>query len=735
MTIVNILGESAVRSLVLALAVATSLRLLRIQNVRIAKRAWTAVLLLALAMPPLVAWHIPSFSVTALWAAPPSPTLSAPPTLSASSLSKARPDTQTTDARIAPVVPYAPSQPIGVAPSVSLAVPVPAALQGSPAPARPISWSRSWSYFGFAAYLLLSGLMCLRVLAGLLLSVRLWRRAQAFATSETDLPVRLTVELRSPVTLANGILLPLEAIAWDSATLRATLAHEEAHVREGDFYLQLAASLHLCFFWISPLAWWLRPQLARLSETICDRAAVESTGDGLSYAQLLLRFATAQQTPAGMVAMAQSAGLRERVERLIADPQLASAFRQRRGQALGAALLLGASAVAAAATVHILRPEAVVLAAPQAPAPPPAQPDAAPQAAPQPEPAVHASSPQASAAAPEPLPAPSAPEPAPSLRPSSNAVLPPPPSSGDVSTADAVVIPMAPVGPIVHVRPEIIAGAPIKVLAMPPIEIVSAEDSHRQSFAIYGPGGGSRSHFVSGDWFHDELHFAEEAKKHPGGAILFRRDGKTWVIDNPALVKQAQEAYAPVEALGKQQGELGERQGALGEQQGKLGALQGELGAKQGEWSASRLDTPSGFDFKMPDGFDAAVNQLTANSMKLAMQRNEMSEAQRAALEAQQKEVEIKLDHLMKDFEAHDAQREAFAKQFDERINKQMEPLLKQMQELGAKQGELGRLQGELGRQQGLLGMQQGEASREADRKMQSLIDQALRDGSAHPVQ
>jgi hypothetical protein len=57
------------------------------------------------------------------------------------------------------------------------------------------------------------------------------------------------------------------------------------------------------------------------------------------------------------------------------------------------------------------------------------------------------------------------------------------------------------------------------------------------------------------------------------------------------------------------------------------------------------------------------------------------------------------------------------------------------MRALGEKQGDLGRLQGELGRQQGLLGMQQRDASREADSKMQSLIDRAMKDGKAHPAQ
>jgi hypothetical protein len=68
-------------------------------------------------------------------------------------------------------------------------------------------------------------------------------------------------------------------------------------------------------------------------------------------------------------------------------------------------------------------------------------------------------------------------------------------------------------------------------------------------------------------------------------------------------------------------------------------------------------------------------------------------------------------------------------------MRRQMQPLIEKMHELGEKQGELGRLQGELGRQQALLGMQQRDASREANSKIQSLIDQAMKNGKAQPAQ
>ncbi len=769
MSIINVLGESAVRSLALALAVAIVLRVLRVQHALLAKRAWTSVLILALAMPALVALHIPSFSFLALWSTP--RTVIVPAASSASSahafafdafaLNTFDPSSRFTSS---------PRQPELSAPAVVPNVPVPAALQGpahsAPAPARHIAW---WQ-IGFAAYLAISALLLLRVLLGLALALRLWHRAQPFATSETDLParipVRLSLDLRSPATVGHGILLPLEAIDWDDAALRATLAHEAQHIREGDFYLQLAATLHHCFFWISPHAWWLRPQLSRLSETICDRAAIASSGDGLSYAQLLVRFATAESTPEGMLAMAQSAGLRERIERLIADPELSGAFRRRRGQAIAAAALLATAAILAAASVHIVQPATIVLAAPQAPAPPTPP---APAAVPAPAPAA--------------VPAPAAaPAPAPST-PAPPDVPPPPPNTvvgscipivdqcagASPSNADVVRI-----MPKVHVQTRVIPHIEMKymsrqdyqnvapvlsmqslamaqplivmkngthILAMPQVEVVSPGtdgpiDRHGRGYAIYGPNG---DHMVMmHGWSGDSDSFRNEQAKHPGGSILFERDGKTYVIDDPALVKQAQQAYGHVSELGKQQGILGEKQGKLGEQQGELGEIQGQIGELQGELGAMNFGNMSDFKFEMPKDFEKNMQMLADSETHLALERDKLSQQQLAELERQTKEAQDRFNKDMEQFKAQQPQREAMEKQMRdqaEKIQKEMEPLLQKMRELGAKQGDLGRLQGELGRQQGLLGRQEREASREADTKVQSLIDQAMKDGKAHPVQ
>jgi chromosome segregation ATPase len=239
-------------------------------------------------------------------------------------------------------------------------------------------------------------------------------------------------------------------------------------------------------------------------------------------------------------------------------------------------------------------------------------------------------------------------------------------------------------------------------------------------------------------WVSDSDKLRDEQAKHPGGAIFFQRDGKTYVIDDPALVKQAQEAYSRVNELAKQQGELGAKEGELGAKQGELGALQGELGAKQGEWGDQQARFAEDFHFEMPKDFDKTVQDLTDSETRLAMDRDKMSQEQIAALEAENKTAHERMDKEVEQLKAQQPQREAMQKQMQaqaEQMRKQMEPMVKQMRELGAKQGELGRQQGELGRQQGELGRQQRQASREADSKVQSLIDQAMKDGKAHPAQ
>jgi hypothetical protein len=96
------------------------------------------------------------------------------------------------------------------------------------------------------------------------------------------------------------------------------LAHEAAHVANGDFYVLLLASLNRAVFWFSPFAWWQLIRLAELAEIISDASAIEVVADRLSYAEILLDLMKrGSQVPAGLE-MARAGTVRLRVERILA---------------------------------------------------------------------------------------------------------------------------------------------------------------------------------------------------------------------------------------------------------------------------------------------------------------------------------------------------------------------------------------------------------------------------------
>jgi hypothetical protein len=215
----------------------------------------------------------------------------------------------------------------------------------------------------------------------------------------------------SPVTIGSGVVLPADWTDWDAVKLRIVLAHERSHVRQGDFYLHLLASLYAAAFWFSPLGWWLKRKLCDLGEAISDRAGLEEAASRTAYAQVLLEFAAMPRPTALGVAMARTGNLSRRIERLLNEARFRQAFAGSR-RVLLAVLLVPVALIAATALIRV---EAATSgqAATIAPAPPQA-PNAAsvpPDAAPAPASAAAApptAPPEPPAAAPAAAPAPQA---------------------------------------------------------------------------------------------------------------------------------------------------------------------------------------------------------------------------------------------------------------------------------------------------------------------------------------
>jgi Zn-dependent protease with chaperone function len=197
----------------------------------------------------------------------------------------------------------------------------------------------------------------IRLATGLVLTVRLYRRATPVQASWVQARnIRASAEIKSPVSLAGAILLPDDHGEWSAAKRGAVLAHEEAHIARGDFFVQFAALVHCAVFWFSPFAWWLQRKLAEIAETASDEAAIRQLNDRATYAEILVEVSRRAQKSPLIVAMAKSSFIQQRVDHILSEaPRQSLSLPQR----IFSVALLAALAIAVAGAKTAVGPIAV----------------------------------------------------------------------------------------------------------------------------------------------------------------------------------------------------------------------------------------------------------------------------------------------------------------------------------------------------------------------------------------
>lgn len=703
------LVDAAARSLLLACAVGLGLAVLRVRNVVAQKTAWILVLAASVAMPLVARWAahaswLPdrdTFVVSGhAWS---SKTVrdSAPPVAMSMHLSVTRQAEAEvpTQSALAP----SPAPDASSSPAPAIATETNVATQLAPAPVlaaarQALAWITPMRAL-LLIYLAICGMLALRVAYGAWAAFRLWRRAQPASPDWIALTggirVRISDAISSPVTIGSGIVLPVDCCRWDSEKLGIVLAHEGSHVRQRDFVLQLAASLYIAVTWFSPLGWWLKRKLSDLSETISDGAAVHRAASHASYAQVLLEFAALPRPLTSGVAMAHRGNLRSRIEDLLNESRFRQAFSGGRLRLAAAILLVPAALFVATAMVRV---QAAGQQAPPATAP---EPGAAPQSAPAP-PSTPSAAPQ-SPRVPAPPAAGESPAGAPEI------VPPPPPEAGNdqvITVPKGAVVVTGPNGPYFGPGFDKMIKDSINLATNNQV-LLQANKAAGMAFSkgfgrgfwsdgnpyAYVTGQGENGVHYSGNWFDDSREEIEKARKVAHGDFLwFERDGKSYVIDDPATLAELKPMQDKIDALGKQQEELGKQQEELGKQQEELGRQMQQL----------RVPTPD---------MQKELEKLKAVQAKMtAIQGKDASQEQLAEIESELAEVQGQLGALQGDMGGR-------------------------MGELGGKQGELGAQQGKLGAQQGRLGAEQGRIAREMDGKALTIIDESLKNGKARPVQ
>lgn len=409
---ISIFIEAALRSLLIASAVAAGLCMFRVRSVRAQKAAWGLVLVSALAMPLLV-------PVTAEWNLLPARVhvvLPAHPMTLLEELQARIQSQNGSESKFAPPIvpiPRKDSTRIEESPASQQAAPPPADETGSrtarahqaPRPERSAALisqksasssaqsnassegrvpETQWPPYmpritvssivlALTLYCSIAAILTLRLALGLFTTIGL--RGSATPVPVHQLPhdavslrVRASSEVASPVTIGPGIPLPADYTTGDSDKLQIVFAHELSHLCQGDFRPQLLASLYAALVWPSPLGRWLKHELA---EAIGDRAAIEEAASPTAYAQILPEFAAGPRRVSIGVAMERPGSLSRRIERLLNVHSFPQSFAGgRRARVVAAlmplALCVSTMLVQVAAAADTPTPRSAPVAAPTA---------------------------------------------------------------------------------------------------------------------------------------------------------------------------------------------------------------------------------------------------------------------------------------------------------------------------------------------------------------------------------
>ena len=191
---------------------------------------------------------------------------------------------------------------------------------------------------------------------------------------EVSRPVQLLNSglVRVPMVLGwfrPAILLPTSTLTGLSPRqIDFILAHELAHLRRGDHWVNLCQVLLETVLFYHPAVWWVSRRVREDREHCCDDLALGVCGDGLAGAQALAVLETLRQRGGGLALAANDGSLLTRVRRLLGLAAGPGNWRQSAGNALIGvgllALIAGILGIATSRPVYtatcrvLLRPSA-----------------------------------------------------------------------------------------------------------------------------------------------------------------------------------------------------------------------------------------------------------------------------------------------------------------------------------------------------------------------------------------
>ena len=160
------------------------------------------------------------------------------------------------------------------------------------------------------------------------------------------MPVRLLVSSLVQAPAVVGWLRPVVLVPVGALTglppeqVEALLLHELAHIRRGDYLVNLLQSIVEAFLFYHPAVWWISGHLRTERELCCDDVAVAASGDVLAYARALAELEAGRPEHFHAALAASGGSLADRIARLLGQPRRASRTIDGPAAAAGAVLLL-----------------------------------------------------------------------------------------------------------------------------------------------------------------------------------------------------------------------------------------------------------------------------------------------------------------------------------------------------------------------------------------------------------
>jgi hypothetical protein len=160
------------------------------------------------------------------------------------------------------------------------------------------------------------------------------------------------------------IILPAAAASWSDDRIRVVLTHELAHIRRGDWIVQIIAELLRAAYWFNPVVWVACKRLRLESEHACDDEVMNYGVEGSDYASHLLAVARSlnQRRPSWFPApaMARPSSLERRIRAMLNDRLNRKPMSGTRRAVVFAGLLTMTVAVAAAQSTYFTLSGSVV---------------------------------------------------------------------------------------------------------------------------------------------------------------------------------------------------------------------------------------------------------------------------------------------------------------------------------------------------------------------------------------